>query len=89
MSHTCASKIFQILVPQHETQFRALPRPLPREQRLGRTTVHDWPILSIRASGGQKLADEGNEVQSITLDAMIEFDFAAYGQERGLAREID
>ncbi|PIU06633.1 MULTISPECIES: hypothetical protein [unclassified Methylobacterium] len=69
-----------------ELRFRARFR---ENNAFGRTTVHDWPILSIRASGGQKLADEGNEVQSITLDAMIEFDFAAYGQERGLAREID
>lgn len=69
-----------------ELRFRARFR---ENNAFGRTVQHDWPILSIRASGGQKLSDEGNEVQSITLDAMVEFDFSAFGQERGTAREID
>lgn len=69
-----------------EQRFRARFR---ENNAFGRTVVHEWPILSIRASGGQKLSDEGNEVQSITLDAMVEFDFAAFGKERGVAREID
>ncbi|WP_375453445.1 hypothetical protein [uncultured Methylobacterium sp.] len=71
---------------QGEQRYRARFR---ENNAFGRTLVHDWPVLSIRASGGQKLSDDGNEIQSITLDAKVEFDFAAFGTERGTAREID
>lgn len=54
----------------------------------GDPDVHDWPVLSIRATGGQKLSDEGNDVQSIELDAAVEYDNTALGTERGTVRAL-
>jgi hypothetical protein len=57
--------------------------------RYGRNSVHNWPILSLRPTGGQKLSDEGTEVQMIELDALVEYDTSAFGKERGTVRELN
>ncbi|MGW9821944.1 ribosomal protein S11 [Methylorubrum extorquens] len=57
--------------------------------RFGRNNVHNWPIISVRASGSQKLSDDGNEVQMIELDGLVEYDNTAFGAERGTTRELN
>lgn len=54
----------------------------------GRVQQHDWPVISIRASGGQKLSDEGNDIQTVELDVAVEFDNQAFGKERGTVTEL-
>lgn len=54
----------------------------------GRNQLHDWPVISIRASGNQKLSDEGTEIQTVELDVAVEYDNAAFGAERGTVTEL-
>lgn len=57
--------------------------------RSGANAVHDWPILSLKATGNRKLADDGKEIQSIELEARVEYDRNSIGRERGDVIEIN
>lgn len=57
--------------------------------RFGKNQVHDWPVLSLKASGNRKLSDDGKEIQSLELDARVEYDRNSIGRERGDVIEIN
>jgi len=76
--------------------FRSLQKGEIRQQgrfrernRVGKNAVHDWPILSLKATGNRKLADDGKEIQPIELEARVEYDRNSIGRERGDVIEIN
>lgn len=54
--------------------------------RYGDNWERIYPLCSFRATGGQKIIDDANEVTSIEIEVSVEYDFSQEpGKERGYA----